>query len=160
MFAYCQNNPIMYSDPTGHSITVVCIIVGAVIGAVAGGFAGAYISKKQTGEVNGSAVAAGAVIGGVVGGLVGWGVGAAITTVGATAAGTASGTIAQASNTLYDNWQSAEVGLRQTMNSVTDYSSRVFNTPKGIRVVDAYNAASGIIAESKYGYQVNSSFIR
>ena len=38
----------MYSDPTGHSITLACIIIGAVIGAVAGGCAGAYVSKKQT----------------------------------------------------------------------------------------------------------------
>ena len=51
MFAYCHNNPIMYSDPTGHSITLACIIIGAVIGAVAGGCAGAYVSKKQTGNV-------------------------------------------------------------------------------------------------------------
>ena len=51
MFAYCHNNPIMYSDPTGHSITLACIIIGAVIGAVAGGCAGAYVSKKQTGKV-------------------------------------------------------------------------------------------------------------
>ena len=89
MFAYCHNNPIMYSDPTGHSITLACIIIGAVIGAVAGGCAGAYVSKKQTGKVNGWAVAAGAVGGGVVGGLVGWGVGAAITAVGAAATGSA-----------------------------------------------------------------------
>ena len=51
MFANCHNNPIMYSDPTGHSITLACIIIGAVIGAVAGGCAGAYVSKKQTGKV-------------------------------------------------------------------------------------------------------------
>jgi len=89
VFAYCCNNPIIYSDPTGHSITLACIIIGAVIGAVAGGCAGAYVSKKQTGKVNGWAVAAGAVGGGVVGGLVGWGVGAAITAVGAAATGSA-----------------------------------------------------------------------
>ena len=47
MFAYCHNNPIMYSDPTGHSITLACIIIGAVIGAIAGGCVGAYVSKKQ-----------------------------------------------------------------------------------------------------------------
>ena len=89
MFAYCHNNPIMYSDPTGHSITLACIIIGAVIGAVAGGCAGAYVSKKQTGKVNGWAVSAGVVGGGVVGGLAGWGVGAAITAVGAAATGSA-----------------------------------------------------------------------
>ena len=79
LFAYCQNNPVTYSDPTGHSITLACIIIGAIVGAVIGGCAGAYVSKKQTGKVNGWAVAAGAVGGGVVGGLIGWGIGAAIT---------------------------------------------------------------------------------
>lgn len=67
MFAHCHNNPITYSDPTGHSITLAYIIIGAVIGAVAGGCAGAYVSQKQTGKVNGWAVAAGAIGGGVVG---------------------------------------------------------------------------------------------
>ena len=79
LFAYCQNNPVTYSDPTGHSITLACIIIGAIVGAVIGGCAGAYVSKKQTGKVNGWAVAAGAVGGGVVGGLIVWGIGAAIT---------------------------------------------------------------------------------
>ena len=89
MFAYCNNNPIMYSDPTGHSIILASIIIGAVIGAVAGGCAGAYVSKKQTGKVNGWAVVVGAVGGGVIGGLIGWGVGAAITAVGTAATGSA-----------------------------------------------------------------------
>ena len=87
MFAYCNNDPVMYSDPTGHSITLACIIIGAVIGAVTGGCAGAYVSKKKTGSVNGWAVAAGAVGGGAAGGLIGWGVGAAITAVGAATTG-------------------------------------------------------------------------
>lgn len=94
MFAYCSNNPIMYSDPTGHSVILASIIIGAVIGAVAGGCAGAYISKKQTGKVNGWAVAGGAVGGGIVGGIIGWGVGAAITAIGAAATGTAATTAA------------------------------------------------------------------
>ena len=131
MFAYCHNNPIMYSDPTGHSITLACIIIGAVIGAVAGGCAGAYVSKKQTGKVNGWAVAAGAVGGGVVGGLVGWGVGAAITAVGTAATGSAataaapvvqqavekaSSSAEAASTTVYRSISQAEAISIQTMN--------------------------------------------
>ena len=160
MFAYCHNNPIMYSDPAGHSITLACIIIGAVIGAVAGGCAGAYISKKQTGEVNGWAVAAGVVGGGVVGGLAGWGIGAAITAASTAEAVATGGTIAQAGYELYNNWQSAEAGLRNTINSVVDYGSRILDTPLGNRVVDAYNTATGVIAEAKYGYQAFSSFIQ
>ena len=37
LFAYCNNNPIMYSDPSGHSFILACIIVGAVLGGLAGG---------------------------------------------------------------------------------------------------------------------------
>ena len=89
MFAYCHNNPVMHSDPTGHSIILASIIIGTVIGAIAGGCAGAYISKEQTGEVNAGAVGAGIIGGAAVGGLGGWGVGAAFTAIGAAATGTA-----------------------------------------------------------------------
>ena len=160
MFAYSQNNPIMYSDPTGHSIILACIIIGAVAGAVIGGCIGAYASKKKTGKVNGWAVAAGATGGAAVGGLLGWGVGAAITAVGAATTGTVGGTIAQAGHELYQNWQSAETGLRNAIGSVTDYTTRVLHTPFGDRVVDAYNTSTRVIAEAKYGYQALSSFIQ
>ncbi len=89
LYAYCNNNPIMYSDPSGHSIILACIIVGAVIGGLAGGHIAAKVSKAQTGKVNGWAVAGGIVGGGVLGGLVGWGIGAAITAIGAAATGAA-----------------------------------------------------------------------
>lgn len=89
LFAYCNNNPIMYSDPSGHSIILACIIVGAVIGGLAGGHIAAKSSKAQTGKVNGWAVAGGIVGGGVLGGLAGWGIGAAITAIGAAATGAA-----------------------------------------------------------------------
>ncbi|MBQ4072058.1 MAG: RHS repeat-associated core domain-containing protein, partial [Clostridia bacterium] len=36
LYAYCSNNPIMYVDPTGHSI-ISTLIIGAIIGAVIGG---------------------------------------------------------------------------------------------------------------------------
>ena len=94
MFAYCNNNPVMYSDPSGHSIILACIIGGAIIGALAGGHIAAKVSKKKTGKVNGWAVAGGIAGGAVVGGLIGWGVGAAVTAIGAAAAGTAATTAA------------------------------------------------------------------
>lgn len=37
LYSYCGNNPVMYTDPSGHSFILACIIVGAVIGALAGG---------------------------------------------------------------------------------------------------------------------------
>jgi len=79
MFAYCQNSPINYSDPTGEFITalVVSVIVGAVIGGTAGGVS-AYNSAEASG-LEGSdlfwataeGVGKGAAIGGVAGGFLG-----------------------------------------------------------------------------------------
>lgn len=94
MFSYCNNNPVMYSDPDGHSIILACIIVGAVVGAAVGVYIGAKTSKAKTGKVNGWAVAGGIVGGGIIGGLVGWGVGVAITVIEAAATGTAATTAA------------------------------------------------------------------
>ena len=79
----------MYSDPSGHSVILACIIAGAIIGGLAGGHIAAKISKAKTGKVNGLAVAGGIIGGGIIGGLAGWGVGAAITAIGAAATGTA-----------------------------------------------------------------------
>ena len=161
MFAYGNNNPITYSDPDGHSIILACVAIGAAIGAIAGGVAGAVISKKKAGEVKGWAVAAGAVGGAAAGGLVGWGAGAAISAAGATTTVTTTGTIAQAGHALYQNWKSAEQGLREAVNSASDYASRVFSVPGlGNRVVDAYNVGRKMIAEAKYGYQAYSTFIQ
>ena len=93
LFAYCNNNPIMYSDPSGHSFILACIIVGAVLGGLAGGYIAAKSSKAQTGKINGWTAAGGILAGGVLGGLAGWGIGAAITAIGAAATG-ATGTAA------------------------------------------------------------------
>ena len=35
LYAYCSNNPVMYSDPSGHSI-LAAIIIGAVVGGLLG----------------------------------------------------------------------------------------------------------------------------
>jgi len=42
VYAYCANNPVMYKDETGESITL-CILIGAGIGLVAGGAFGALV---------------------------------------------------------------------------------------------------------------------
>ena len=96
LYSYCGNNPVMYTDPSGHSFILACIIVGAVIGALAGGHIAAKISKAKTGRVNGWAVAGGIVGGGVLGGLAGWGVGAAVSAFGVATTGTAATTAAPA----------------------------------------------------------------
>ena len=98
MFAYCGNNPVNFSDPTGEFI-LTALIVGVVAGAVIGGAIGgtvAYNSAKSSG-LEGSdlfwatagGVGKGALIGGVAGGLVG-ATGGVVAAYGATSvAGTA-----------------------------------------------------------------------
>lgn len=61
MYAYCGNNPIMYTDPTGE-ILWISALIGGVIGAAFGGIS-AYISGEN--------VWAGILIGGLTGALSG-----------------------------------------------------------------------------------------
>ncbi len=75
LFAYCGNNPVMYSDPTGHSL-LAAVIIGAVIGAVIGFGATVYADYEDDGTVfNGSigigSYLANTLVGGVVGGFIG-----------------------------------------------------------------------------------------
>ena len=98
VYAYCANNPVNLSDPTGEFI-LTALIVGVVVGAVIGGAIGgtiAYNSAKSSG-LEGSdlfwatagGVGKGALIGGVAGGLVG-ATGGVVAAYGATSiAGTA-----------------------------------------------------------------------
>ena len=75
LYSYCNNNPIMYADPSGClaiSTLILLLCVGA--GAIAGGtYAGsvAYNSGMRDWELVGWTVA-GAVAGAVVGGIVGY----------------------------------------------------------------------------------------
>ena len=126
MFTYCNNNPVVYLDPSGHSFVIACIIVGAVIGALAGGHVAAKISKSKTGKVNGWAVAGGIVGGGIAGALLGWGVGAATTAIGAaatSAAGTATvpavGKIAEKTSTALQTYYPPNDGFSGTIEKIT-----------------------------------------
>ena len=47
LYAYCGNNPVMYSDPSGHSVILTAILIGAGIEALAGGI----MSYQQASEV-------------------------------------------------------------------------------------------------------------
>ncbi|MBO5736976.1 MAG: RHS repeat-associated core domain-containing protein [Clostridia bacterium] len=93
MYAYCNNNPIIYTDETGESFLLTAIIVGAIIGAAIGGTV-AGISAAQNGEDALGvtlAVFEGIFVGGVIGGAAGALVGVA-PTIGASLSTMMSGT--------------------------------------------------------------------
>lgn len=48
MYAYCNNNPVMFVDPSGNSISMLVVfLIGAIIGAAFG--TGIAIHKKKKG---------------------------------------------------------------------------------------------------------------
>jgi RHS repeat-associated protein len=84
LYAYCGNNPVMYSDPSGKfaiSLTMLGLIIGAVVGATAGGIVAYNVAKDQGAEgwdlVGWTAL--GIVGGGIIGGALGTGAGALVT---------------------------------------------------------------------------------
>ena len=80
LYNYCNNNPVMYTDPTGESIGAIAIIVLALLGAGgAGGITYWQLSDKgySGGELAGWTIGA-AVGGGAAGALIGWFAGPAI----------------------------------------------------------------------------------
>jgi len=65
LYTYCHNNPIFYTDPSGHFVLpllVVAGLAGLAAGAIAGG-----ISSAIQGKFSWEAVAQGAAIGGTIG---------------------------------------------------------------------------------------------
>ena len=80
LYAYCNNNPIMYVDPNGHAF-LTFLIAGLVVGAVAGFGATVYADYKDDGAVFNGSVSAGAyvgntLVGGAIGGIIGGTIGA------------------------------------------------------------------------------------
>ena len=78
LFAYCNNNPVMYVDPTGDfAISILALIIGGIIGACIGFGTAAYIDSKDGQMFNGDvkwydylgATALGGVVGAGVGAL-------------------------------------------------------------------------------------------
>jgi RHS repeat-associated protein len=82
LYAYCMNNPLMWQDPSGASIILTCIIIGAIIGVVAGATYGNYKANQagytiQSGGWDYWKYPIGyGTIGAASGALVGWGIGA------------------------------------------------------------------------------------
>ena len=79
LYAYCNNNPVMYVDPIGNSAVLIGIIIGAIIGAGIGFGTVAYTDYLDDGQIfNGSVKWYEYVGGTVTGAILGAGVGAVI----------------------------------------------------------------------------------
>ncbi len=82
LYAFCNNNPVMYMDPNGHFvISLTTIIIGIAIGAALGGTIGfgatVYEDYKDDGEVFNGSIGADEYIGNTIGGTIaGAGIGA------------------------------------------------------------------------------------
>jgi RHS repeat-associated protein len=64
-YTYCHNNPIFYSDPSGHFVIPFLVVVG-LAGLAAGALAGG-ITSSLNGKFSMKAVLQGAAIGGTIG---------------------------------------------------------------------------------------------
>ena len=88
LYAYCNNDPVNYADPSGHFMISTAVLIGAIVGAVIGAGVGlgitVYNDYQDDGEIfNGSikwydylgATVLGGAIGAIIGGAIGYGVG-------------------------------------------------------------------------------------
>ena len=113
LYAYCNNNPVMYSDPEG---TFIWVLITAAAGAVAG-FAGRFIGDLVSGEWSTWQEYAGSMIGGAVSGaLAATGVGLAAAAVVGSVAGDAT-TVALNVATGTETRSLAEVGMDMLENA-------------------------------------------
>ena len=162
LYVYCVNNPVQYSDVSGNfilSTAAVLAIGGFALFGTIGGLIGNHMADQTgaTGWEKTGYITAGVLYLGGAGALCGYFVAPAV--VSATGIGGLSVTSAEI-NIVYSNWQQAEQALRDAIGSVTSYADRVFKTPFGNRVADAYNSTSRVIAEAKYGYVNLTDFVQ
>ena len=71
LYAYCANNPVMATDPTGTfvlSFFIACVLIGAAVGGALGG-----ITAAENGTDIMTGVLTGALLGGAVGAVIGLG---------------------------------------------------------------------------------------
>ena len=150
-YTYCHNNPVYYTDPTGH---FPLLVVTAVAGLVAGAIAGA-ISSSMQGEFSWTAVAKGAAIGATIGLTGGAGLaygvtGSALASTGAVASGLGFGvsTVAPAGATGF--MQARQLLQAQQMKVATGVAQSNKNIVyRAINPKDADRLSKGLSLEAK-----------
>lgn len=149
LFAYCNNNPVMLTDPNGHlPFLAITAIIGGVIGAVTGGIIAAKTGNNVWAGI-GIGAAGGALLGCGVGAGLGMisGFGAAATAsqvgagLGAIAAGTgaaiSSAAVPAAEKAKHVFWAGGQAASKaaDTFAKVTQTGSTITNTPAGREII-------------------------
>ena len=47
LYAYCENDPVMYKDETGKGLILTCILIGAAIGIAVGAIGGSHWANHK-----------------------------------------------------------------------------------------------------------------
>ena len=79
LYAYCGNNPVMYSDPSGNSAVLIGLLIGLAVGVALGVGYAAYTDYQDDNSINGSigwqAYVGYGLVGGFIGSVLGAGIG-------------------------------------------------------------------------------------
>ena len=135
-YAYANNNPVNFVDPSGHVGVLGIIAGGAILGAVVGGAYSAYSQYKSTGKISLGQTAKDAAIGAVVGGgmaIIGAGMWTVATSFGAPAlvAGATSAMVSGAwgrgAETSLNNKYNPQYGIKNPTDAMFDSSAMLFD---------------------------------
>ena len=175
LYAYALNNPISYSDPTGGFVVTTAMLITAgciLVFGTAGGIIGGKIADRNgvTGWKRTLCVAGGTLAGSLGGvalasaavpatTLAGAGAAAGATATTGAAATEITGPVGTLGSTIVDSWQGAEAYIRDAYHAVK-YTFESMASGMSNRIVDGYDASSGIIYEVKYGYASFSQFVQ
>jgi len=181
LYSYCNNNPVMYADPSGHIAFLVILLTGIFVGAAAGGAVNginAYMSGARGGELAG-AIFGGAIMGGAMGAVLAIGGAAGLTAAGATITGFSmststafalsgligigAGMASYSAKALFaGNWNAerfAEAGLMGLLNGIATYWSAFVGGKHG--VFNSYLVKQGgqMIASATSKFLMSSSSV-
>ena len=85
LYCYCNNDPVNYADPSGHSVVAVITIIGLTLGVAGGLGYAAYTDYQDDYIVNGSIGWQRYLGSGLIGGAIGAGIGFTISYFGGSA---------------------------------------------------------------------------
>ena len=165
LYAYCLNNPVMYCDPTGHSL-ILSILIGAIIGAGIG-FGGTVVAdyvddgKIFNGSISVGGYIANTLIGGLIGGFAG-GIGASTFTftyptlgLATTSLGTTSIVVGSATATISGASVLAGVGLLGGLILFASHNRPGNNRVQNKQFKDAVKQAGYNLKDSKVRDKLN-----